>query len=83
MFRPMKVETIKARDHRRAIELGEARASFESLVASARVQYPQFAYPDTLPESNVLYLEAGACGPKGYPEALSISATRVKYEVAF
>ena len=83
MFRPMKPETIKARDHRRTIELGEARARFESLVQSARVQYPQFGYPDTLPESNVLYLEAGACGAKGYPEAISVSATRIKYESAF
>lgn len=83
MFRAMKPETIAKRDHARMIERNQTRWAFEANVAKARVEYPQFAFPDTLSESNVLYLEQGERGPKGYAPALTVTASRIKYEDAF
>lgn len=83
MFRMYKPETIARREHERALELSACRTRFEENVATAKLQYPQFVFPDELPESNVLYLEQGKPGPKGYPPVLSVSASRIKYEDAF
>lgn len=79
-FKPGTIERL-ARE--RALELTERRAQFESNVALAKAQYPQFPWPATLPESNVMYLEAGPNGPKGWSQAITVNASRIKFEDAF
>lgn len=83
MFHPMKPETIARRAHRQEMERNAQRWAFERNVEHAKRDYPQFPYPASLPVENVLWLEAGEPGPKGYPEAIAVSATCVKYEAAF
>lgn len=80
----MKPATIERRRREREQEQKDTRELFENNVLMCKHLYPQFAYPETLPEESSLYLvnETGKRGPKGYPEAISIG-TRVRYEEAF
>jgi hypothetical protein len=78
-YKPETIARIKAE---RIAELVARRAAFVANVALASAQYPQFAWPE-LPESNVLYLEAGEAGPKGFRQAISVSASQIKFEQAF
>ena len=84
MFRPMKAETIERLAGQRRLREQSNRAAIEANLRKAQSQYPQFPWPSALPEANALWLESeGARGPKGYPEAISISASEIKYEQAF
>lgn len=84
MFHPMKPETHDRHRRERDLQREEDRERFVDNVLACRRLYPQFAYPDTLPSENVLWLvnETVIKGPKGYPEAISIGS-RVRYENAF
>lgn len=85
MFRPMKPETIARRERERQAERIEQRIAFLNNVAQARREYPQFDYPETMPDCNVLYLDgaASSAGPKGFRDAISINHSRIKFDVGF
>ena len=83
MFHPMKPETIERRARERKLREAAARASFEANVLAAQARYDWFVFPDVLPEENILHLEAGEPGTRGYRDALYISASRIRFEIAF
>lgn len=84
MFHPMTQATRERREREREYEIAERRQSFEANVRKAQVEYPQFTFPESLPEQDVLYLELPSpAGPQGYGPALSVNSSRIKFDPEF